>query len=90
MQSYTSTQMVKKTHAKVIEKQLRKLGSKTPSALKISRDKSLANLLYLACGGGKYALKVEKILTIGNEEFSLDQNGVKELCKKSVTRSTNA
>lgn len=87
---YTGTQMVPKKHAKIISQQLRKLGSKTPSGLKISKDRSLANLLYLACGGGKYSLKVEKILTIGNSEFCLDEKGIKDLCKKSITRSLSA
>lgn len=88
MENYTYTQMVPKKHAKIISQQLRKLGSKTPSALKISKDRSLANLLYLACGGGKYSLKVEQILTIGNSEFCLDESGINELCKRSITRKT--
>lgn len=86
MQVYTYTQMVKQEHVKIIEKELRKRGSKTPKAMSLAKDHSLANLLSLACGGGKYALKIEDIVSIGNSEFSINEDGVKELCKSAATR----
>lgn len=87
MTDYVGTQMVKKEHVKIIAKELRKRGSKTPSGMKLAKDKSLANLLSLACGGGKYALQIEDIITIGNNEFSINEAGVRELCKKTPSRS---
>jgi len=83
MHDYVGTQMVKKEHAKVIAKELRKRRSKAPKGMSLAKDRSLANLLALACGGGKYALKVEDIITIGNSEFSINEDGVKELCNRS-------
>ena len=85
MQVYAYTQMVKQEHVKIIEKELRKRGSKIPKAMSLAKDHSLANLLSLACGG-KYALKIEDIVSIGNSEFSINEDGVKELCKNSPTR----
>ncbi|MBR9867122.1 MAG: hypothetical protein GYB18_08475 [Oceanospirillales bacterium] len=86
MQDYIGTQMINKGHAKFIAKELRKRGSKAPSSLIFSKDRSLANLLSLACGVGKYALKIEDIISIGNSEFTINEEGVKELCKRSPTR----
>jgi hypothetical protein len=87
MQDYVSTQMVKKEHAKVISSELRKRGSKTKKGMSLAKDRSLANLLSLACGHGKYALKIEDIITIGNHEFSINKEGVKELFKRSLHHS---
>ncbi|WP_028305008.1 hypothetical protein [Oceanospirillum maris] len=87
MQNYFSTQMVKKEHAKIISSELRKRGSKTRKGMSLAKDRSLANLLSLACGRGKYALKIEDIITIGNHEFSINEEGVKELFKHSPHHS---
>lgn len=86
MQDYVGSQMVKKEHVKVIDSELRKRGSKIPEGMSLDEDRSLANLLSLACGGGAYALSVEEIVSIGNNEFSINERGVKELCRRCPTR----
>jgi hypothetical protein len=82
MQDYVGTQMVKKKHVKEIAKELRKRGSKTPKGISLAKDRSLANLLSLACGHGTYGLSIEDIVTIGSSEFSINEAGVKDLCKR--------
>jgi len=77
--------MVKKEHVKIIVKELRKRGSKTLKAMIIAKDHSLTNLLSLACGG-KYALNIEDIVSIGNIEFAISEARIKKLCKHSPTR----
>lgn len=52
--------------------------------MNLAKDHSLANLLSLACGG-KYALNIKDIVSIGNSEFSINEDGVKELCKLSLS-----
>lgn len=86
MKDYFDKDIVSKEHAKTISGELRKRGSRTPKALCLSKDRSLANLLSLACGGGTYALDVEDIVSIGNSEFSINKEGVEELCSRSLTR----
>ena len=86
MLAYKSTAMVKQEHVKIIAKELRKRGSKIPKARSLAKDRSLAHLLSLACGGSKYALTIEDIASIGNSEFSINKDVVKELCKNSPTR----
>lgn len=61
MKEYGKKSIVEKPHAKIISKELIKRGSKVPSGIKLSKDRSLANLLSLACGGGKYALEVKEL-----------------------------
>lgn len=86
MQDYLSTSMVKKEHVRVISSELRKRGSKAPKGMSLAKDRALANVLSLACGGGKYALSVEDIVSIGNSEFSINKRAVKELCDRSPAR----
>lgn len=86
--TYKDTDMIKQKHAKIIEKELIKLGSKIPEEMNLNLYKkhSLAQLLRLACGGGTYALKSEDIASIRNSEFSIDEDSVKKLCKNAPTR----
>lgn len=86
MKEYGKKSIVEKAHAKIISKELIKRGSKVPSGIKLSKDRSLANLLSLACGGGKYALEVKEIAGIGNSEFCISESEVKELCEWSPFR----
>jgi hypothetical protein len=82
---YDEKSMVKREHVKIIVKELRELGSEIPQNLDINNEHSLANLLSLACGGGKYRLKPNKIAQIKSDEFSITEGAIKHLCEKSAT-----
>jgi len=84
MAIYNENSMVEPEHIKEIDKQLKKLGSKVPEELlKDSTQHSLANVLQLACGGGKY--KVETLSEINKIKipnvFSIECS-----CQKSPLR----
>ena len=85
--------MVKQEHVKIIAKELEKLGSKIPKEMEEDlkdkdkdKDYLLAKVLYLACGGGGYRLTIEEIASIGNSEFSICKDAIKELCERSINR----
>ena len=82
---YDEKSMVKKEHVKIIVKELSNLGSKIPQNLHINNEHSLANLLSLACGSGKYRLEPNIISQIKSDEFSIKEGAIKLLCEKSAT-----
>jgi len=81
MTTYTKTSMVKKEHVKFIESELKKLGSKLADNITKEKEHSLADLLYLACGGGAFGISLADINSIGNNEFN-----IKCSCENASTR----
>ncbi len=86
MTKYDEKSVVKKEHVKFIADELEKCGSKTPKDLDLKEKHSLANLLYLACGGGKYKLEKNEIMQIRNDQFYIEESAVEYLCQHSPTR----
>ena len=82
---YDEKSMVKKEHVKFISEELNELKSKIPQNLDMDNEHSLANLLSLACGGGKYRLEPNIIAQIKSDEFSIGERAIKLLCEKSAT-----
>ena len=78
---YNENSMVKKEHVKFIESELTKLGSKVANNINLEKDHSLANLLSLACGGGKFGISLKDINSICNDEFKIECS-----CVNSITR----
>ena len=68
---YNKQTMVTTEHTKVIKTELEKLGSKIADNVDLTEKHSLAVLLNLACGGGKYSISKESINSIENDEFSI-------------------
>ncbi len=72
MITYQHTNMVKADHIKVINKSLKKMGSKVQEDCLDGENHSLANILHLACGGGTYRISIENINSISNDEFNIN------------------
>jgi len=88
MTEYTESSMVKKEHVKFIANKLTNLKSKIPEGIDKNEEHALANLLYLAYGGGKYGLEKDKIITISDGTFSIAKSAIDFLCAKSPTRKS--
>jgi hypothetical protein len=92
MTIYDEKSMLKKEHVKLIADKLGSLGSKVPENLEKDlkenekNEYALANLLFLACGGGKYKLEIDQIKLINNDQFSIKDSAIKYLCEHSPTR----
>lgn len=80
MKIYDRDEMIRAEHIKEIDKQLKKLGSKVDEKLLDGEAHILSNVLNLACSGGSYGLSLNKINSIGNNEFQLYYN-----CENSIT-----
>ncbi len=68
--------MVKSDDITEINKQLQKLGSKVPNNCLDGQEHALANILYLACGGGTFGISLSDINNIQNNNFSIDRSYV--------------
>ncbi|WP_157760828.1 hypothetical protein [Hydrogenovibrio halophilus] len=83
MTTYTETSMVKPEHIRIIDEQLKDLGSKVQDSCLDGQEHSLANVLHLACGGGSFEVSsLETLNGIGNSHFSIQCT-----CQNSVTRA---
>lgn len=66
--------MVKKEYVKIIDQELKKMGSKVPKNIDLEKEHCLASLLYLAAGDGSYRLTLDQIAKIKTDEFSIEWN----------------
>lgn len=89
---YNENSMVTKEHAKLIADKLGTLKSKVSKKIEEDLKKgkkdeyALANLLSLACGDGTYKLEIDQIMSINNNQFSINESAIRYLCEHSVTR----
>lgn len=95
MIKYDEKSMVSKEHANIIAEKLKSLGSKVSKQIEGDLEKDskeiylLANLLYLACGGGSYKLDLAQIMSINNDEFCIEESAVIYLFEHSLTRQAS-
>ncbi|WP_286719084.1 hypothetical protein [Thalassolituus sp. UBA2009] len=83
MTIYTEISMVKPEHIREIDTQLKALDSKVQESCLDGQEHSLANVLYLACGGGSFGVSsLEQLNGIGNDHFSIFCT-----CQNAVTRA---
>ncbi|MCT7484056.1 hypothetical protein [Aliarcobacter cryaerophilus] len=85
MTKYTRTSMINKDHIKKIHNELLKFGSKVKKSCLNKKYHSFANVMYLACSGGKFGLQkeqIEEIKKILKDSHNID---IDYSCEGSIT-----